>query len=63
MPLQRRLPKRGFKNVFKKEFQVVNLRSLASFGEGSVVDAETLARSGLVRGADLPVKVLGGGEI
>lgn len=63
MPLQRRLPKRGFTNIFKKEFQVVNVQALSSFESGSVIDAESLARSGLVRSADLPVKVLGAGEV
>jgi large subunit ribosomal protein L15 len=63
MPLQRRLPKRGFTNIFKKEFQVVNLQALGSFKSGSVIDAEALAQSGLVRSADLPVKVLGTGDL
>ena len=63
MPLQRRLPKRGFTNIFKMEFQVVNLRDLAAFETGSVVDAEALAQAGLVRSARAPVKVLGDGEI
>ncbi|OGP81621.1 MAG: 50S ribosomal protein L15 [Deltaproteobacteria bacterium RBG_13_65_10] len=63
MPLQRRLPKRGFTNIFKKIFQVVNLRDLASFDAGSVVDAQALAQAGLVASADRPVKILGHGEI
>jgi large subunit ribosomal protein L15 len=63
MPLQRRLPKRGFTNIFKKAFQVVNLQALDSFESGSVIDAAALARSGLVRSADLPVKVLGTGDV
>ena len=63
MPLQRRLPKRGFTNIFKKEFQVVNLRDLAGFEAGSIVDAQALVEAGLVRSAKAPVKVLGDGEI
>jgi large subunit ribosomal protein L15 len=63
MPIQRRLPKRGFTNIFKKEFQVVNVRDLASFEAGSVVDAEALARAGIVRSQRIPLKVLGDGEI
>ncbi|MFQ5457186.1 MAG: 50S ribosomal protein L15 [Myxococcota bacterium] len=63
MPLQRRLPKRGFTNIFKKHFQVVNVGALASFEKGSVIDAIALAQSGLVRSGSLPVKVLGEGEL
>jgi large subunit ribosomal protein L15 len=63
MPLQRRLPKRGFTNIFRKTYQVVNLGALGSFKGGSVIDAEALALSGLVRSADRPVKVLGTGDI
>ena len=63
MPLQRRLPKRGFTNIFKKEWQVVNVRDLGSFEAGSVVDAEALARAGIVRSQKVPLKVLGDGEI
>lgn len=63
MPLQRRLPKRGFRNPFRREFSVVNLRRLeATFDGGAVVDAAALAARGLVR-AGLPVKVLGQGEL
>jgi large subunit ribosomal protein L15 len=63
MPLQRRLPKRGFTNIFKKEFQVVNLKDLSDFESGSVVDAEALAQAGLVGSAARPVKILGEGEM
>ena len=63
MPLQRRLPKRGFRNPFRREFSVVNLRRLeAAFDGGAVVDAVTLAARGLVR-AGRPIKVLGQGEL
>lgn len=65
MPLQRRLPKRGFTNVFAKDFSVVNIGEIAKrFEVGAVVDAEALVTSGLVSrlGRD-GVKVLGRGEI
>ncbi len=64
MPLQRRLPKRGFVNVFRKETAVVNVKELNRFEAGSVVDAEALRREGLVKG-DCPggVKLLGNGEV
>jgi large subunit ribosomal protein L15 len=50
MPLHRRLPKRGFTNIFKKEWAIVNLQDLARFESGSVVDEAALVRSGLVKG-------------
>jgi large subunit ribosomal protein L15 len=64
MPLQRRLPKRGFVNVFRKETAVVNVKELNRFEAGSVVDAVALRREGLVKG-DCPggVKLLGNGEV
>src|SRR5579862_9093586 len=62
MPLQRRLPKRGFRNPFRRAFSVVNLNRLeATFEGGAVVDAAVLVERGLAR-AGLPVKVLGQGE-
>jgi large subunit ribosomal protein L15 len=63
MPLQRRLPKRGFKNPFRKEWEIVNLRDLAEFSEGTIVDMERLKASGFVKKAGGPVKILGEGEI
>jgi large subunit ribosomal protein L15 len=64
MPLVRRLPKRGFFNIFKVEFQVVNLRDLDRvFADGETVSVETLVEKGLVRGGKKPVKVLGEGEL
>jgi large subunit ribosomal protein L15 len=63
MPLQRRLPKRGFTNKFKKNIAVINIRDLAKFDEGSVVDAAALAQAGLVKGKRDAVKLLGHGEI
>ena len=63
MPLQRRLPKRGFHNPFRRTFSVVNLARLeAVFEGGAVVDAAALLAHGLVR-AGRPIKVLGQGEL
>jgi large subunit ribosomal protein L15 len=62
MPLQRRLPKRGFHNPFRHEFAVVNLGELADFPAGSVVDLAALRERGLVKRRK-PVKVLGDGEL
>ena len=63
MPLQRRLPKRGFKNPFRKEWEIVNLRDLAEFSEGTVVDVEKLKASGFVKKVGCGVKILGEGEV
>ena len=63
MPLQRRLPKHGFRNIFKKNIAVINIRDLAKFDEGSVVDAAALVQAGLVKGKRDGVKLLGHGEI
>jgi large subunit ribosomal protein L15 len=63
MPLVRRVPKRGFRNIFRKEYKVINLHTLNRFEEGSVVDPEVLKREGIVKGKDVLVKVLGEGEL
>ena len=63
MPLHRRLPKRGFTNIFKKEIAVVNLRDLERFESGTVVDQAALVRGGLLKGSHDGVKLLGQGEI
>ncbi len=64
LPLVRRLPlKRGFRSVNRVAYYVVNVQDLGSFPAESVVDPETLVQSGLVRDAELPVKVLGEGSI
>lgn len=64
MPLQRRLPKRGFKNfLFKKKVVTVNLRDLDRFEAGSIVDAQALAQAGLIKGSFDFIKLLGDGEI
>ncbi len=61
MPLARRLPKRGFHNPFRTEYQVVNLWSLERFDAGTRVDANVLRESGLVRGRK-KIKILASGE-
>ncbi|OIP48708.1 MAG: 50S ribosomal protein L15 [Deltaproteobacteria bacterium CG_4_10_14_3_um_filter_60_8] len=63
MPLQRRLPKRGFTNIFKQEFAIVNVQDLERFEAGARVDRATLIALGLVKKRDLLVKVLGKGEL
>lgn len=63
LPLQRRLPKRGFTNIFKKNIAVINIRDLAQFEQGSVVDGTALIEAGLVKGKRDGVKLLGQGEI
>lgn len=63
MPLSRRLPKRGFRNIFKKEILVVNLDQLNNFPEGSVVDLASLLKSGIVKKTGDAVKVLGKGSV
>lgn len=63
MPIHRRLPKRGFTNVFKKEFAVVNISDLSGFESGATVDEAALVRAGLIKGRRDGVKLLGNGEI
>ena len=63
MPLHRRLPKRGFTNIFKKKIAVVNIRDLSQFESGSVVDEIALVRLGIVKGRRDGIKLLGQGEI
>lgn len=63
MRLVRRLPKRGFTNLFRKTYQIVNLRDLEGWDEETVVNAESLAERRLVRKSTDPVKILGEGEI
>ena len=63
MPLQRRVPKRGFTNIFKKEFQIVNLRDLERLTDVAAVSPEVLYDKGLVKKKRVPVKILGDGEI
>ena len=63
MPIQRRLPKRGFTNIFKKKIAVINLRDLLAFESGSLVDEAALVKAGLVKGQKDGIKLLGQGEI
>ena len=63
MPLKRRLPKRGFTNIFKKRYALVNIKDLNIFEEGTLVDKEVLNKCGLIKGRYDGIKVLGDGEI
>ena len=63
MPLFRRLPKRGFKNINSKQIAVVNLSALDNFNDGDVVDTEALVAKGIVKKVGDGVKILGNGEI
>ena len=62
MPLQRRVPKRGFNNIFATEWAAINVSALEVFEDGTVVDAALLAEKGIVK-KNLPVKVLGNGKL
>lgn len=63
MPLQRRLPKRGFTNVFKVVYQVVNIKDLDSFEAHTIVTRALLQSTGRVKSLTKPVKILGEGEL
>lgn len=63
MPLHRRLPKRGFTNIFKKQFAVINICDLTRFERGETVDEAALVRKGLVKGRRDGIKLLGNGDI
>ncbi len=63
MPIQRRLPKRGFNNKFRKKIAILNVRDLQAFESGSQVDEAALVKAGLVKGSKDGVKLLGHGEI
>jgi len=63
MPLHRRLPKRGFTNIFKKEHAVVNVSDLERFDNGATVDETTLRKAGLVKGQNDGIKILGDGKL
>ncbi len=62
MPLHRRLSKRGFTNIFRKEFQIVNIADLARC-ESTDVTGEVLKNAGLIKKLDVPVKILGNGNV
>jgi len=63
MPLARRLPKRGFNNIFAKPFEAVNVAVLNNFNDGDVVDAAQLLESGILSKCEYGVKVLGNGTV
>jgi large subunit ribosomal protein L15 len=64
MPLQRRLPKRGFKNPGREEYEVVNLKRIAErFTEGEEVNPDTLRSKKLIRKSDIKIKILADGEV
>ncbi len=63
MPLQRRIPKRGFNNIFRKEFVAVNVSALEVFDNGAVVDAAALQEKGLISKTLDGVKILGNGDL
>ena len=63
MPLQRRLPKRGFTNIFKTEYAIVSLADLECFEAGGRVDRQGLRAAGLIPAREMPVKILANGEI
>ena len=63
MPLARRLPRRGFNNIFKEKYQIVNICDIEKIKNVSKVDPVLLNEKGLIRSALKPVKILGKGEI
>jgi large subunit ribosomal protein L15 len=63
MPLQRRLPKRGFNNIFKKVYTIVNIQDLERFAPDTRVDRQALIAAGLLSKNDKLVKILGNGEL
>ncbi len=63
MPIHRRLPKRGFTNIFKKQFAIINVKDLNRFADGSQIDEVALVKQGLVKGRYDGIKLLGQGEI
>ena len=63
MKLVRRIPKRGFTNIYAKEYATINLSALEAFEDGAVVDAQALKTAGIVKNAKDGIKVLGNGEL
>jgi len=63
MPLHRRLPKRGFTNIFKKEYATVNVSELDRFDDGATVDEAALREARLVKGRHHGIKILGDGKL
>jgi large subunit ribosomal protein L15 len=63
MPLARRLPKRGFRNVFRKEIIAINIEQLKGFPAGSVIDEDSLIQAGFVKRKGDGIKILGKGDL
>ena len=63
MPLARRIPKRGFNNIFAKPLEAVNVSALEVFEDGAVVDANVLLAKGILSKCQYGVKILGNGEL
>ena len=63
MPLQRRVPKRGFNNIFAKEYVAINVAALNRFDANAVVDADALVAAGVIKNARDGVKILGNGKL
>ena len=63
MPLARRLPKRGFHNIFAKPLEAINVSALEKFEDGAVVDVQALLEKGVLSKCQYGVKILGNGEI
>ena len=63
MPIHRRLPKRGFTNIFRRKIATINIRDLARFDSGMIVDEAVLISCGLIKGERDGIKLLGQGEI
>jgi large subunit ribosomal protein L15 len=63
MPIHRRLPKRGFTNIFKKKICIVNVRDLSRFESGTTVDEAAFVKAGLIKGVRDGIKLLAWGDI
>ncbi|MFO7738241.1 MAG: 50S ribosomal protein L15 [Desulfatiglandaceae bacterium] len=63
MPLQRRIPKRGFTNIFRKEYTIINVKDLNKFDPNTTLDGAALKKAGMIKRASADVKLLGEGQI
>jgi len=63
MPLQRRIPKRGFNNIFATKYTAINVEMLNKFEDGATVDQEAILKAGIVKNAQDGIKILGRGEL